>query len=333
GHGHPVQLPTYAFQRRRYWLADHSAETGDVACVGLVGAEHALLGAVVQQPDTGGVVLTGRLSLSAQPWLADHALAGVVLFPGAGFVELAIRAGDEVGCAVLQELTLTAPLAIPAAGGVQVQVVVSGADESDDRAVSVYAREDHGDAKWALHAEGLLGQGVEGLSTPITDLAQWPPVDAGAVDVSDAYARLAERGYVYGEAFQGLRAMWRRGQEVFADIVIPDDSSLAVDGFGIHPMLLDAALHAMLLTEVAQTKEISVTGHTSSMVVPFSWAGISLQGVGAARVRARLAPAGQDAVSIELADTTGAPVLSIASLKLRPITTDQLHNALTTAID
>src|SRR4051794_19852779 len=73
---------------------------GDAAGLGLGGARHGLLGAVVEQPDSDAVVLTGRLSLGAQPWLADHGVAGVVVFPGAGFVELAVRAGDEVGCGV-----------------------------------------------------------------------------------------------------------------------------------------------------------------------------------------------------------------------------------------
>ena len=122
--GSQVELPTYAFERRGFGCPTVGAGAGDLGGLGLVGAEHGLLGAVVQRPDSGGVVLTGRLSTGAQPWLADHAVAGVVLFPGAGFVELALRAGDEVGCTVVDELTLSAPLLLPSADGVQVQVVV-----------------------------------------------------------------------------------------------------------------------------------------------------------------------------------------------------------------
>ena len=112
-----VELPTYAFQRRRFWLTPATGGPADAAGLGLGGTEHALLGAVVERPDSGEVVLTGRLSLAAQPWLADHAVGGVVLFPGAGFVELVIRAADEVGCAVIEELVLAAPLVLPARGG------------------------------------------------------------------------------------------------------------------------------------------------------------------------------------------------------------------------
>ena len=125
----------------------------------MAASEHALLGAVVELPASGGVVLTGRLSPGAQGWLADHAVGGVVLFPGAGFVELAIRAGDEVGCGVVDELNLAAPLVLPAAGSVAVQVVVGGADDSGVRAVSVFSRAESGVWLARLHAEGVLSAG------------------------------------------------------------------------------------------------------------------------------------------------------------------------------
>ncbi len=136
--GRRVELPTYAFARQLFWLDGLGAVGGDLGGVGLVGAEHGLLAAVVQRPDSGGVVLTGRISVVAAPWLADHAVGPVVLFPGTGFVELALRAGDEVGCSVLQELTLQAPLVLPA-DGVRVQVVVGGVEQSGTRNVWVYS--------------------------------------------------------------------------------------------------------------------------------------------------------------------------------------------------
>jgi acyl transferase domain-containing protein len=215
---------------------------GDMGGLGLAGAEHGLLGAVVQRPDSGGVVLTGRLSMVAQPWLTDHAVAGVVLFPGAGFVELVLRAGDEVGCTVVEELTLSAPLLLPAADGVHVQVVVGAAASSGSRTVSVYSLGAQPGSEWVLHAEGVLGAGTV---QPPADMSVWPPVGATAVDVTDAYERLAERGYEYGPAFQGLQAMWQRGNEVFAEVAVPEVAGVEVDGFGIHPVLVDAALHAM----------------------------------------------------------------------------------------
>ena len=166
----------------------------------------------------------------------------------------------------------------------------------------------------------MLGVGPAARSSA-ADLAVWPPAGATAVDVTGAYERLAARGYWYGPAFQGLRALWRRGQEVFAEVAVPD--GVEVGAFEIHPALLDAVLHAGLLTE---------TGQAGDLVLPFTWAGVSAcMSPGATRVRASLAPAGEGAVSLELTDPTGSPVLSVQSLVVRPITAQQLATAVTAA--
>ncbi len=311
--GRQVELPTYAFQRRRFWLPALGVGGGDLGGLGLAGAEHGLLGAVVERPDSGGVVLTGRLSMVAQPWLTDHAVAGVVLFPGAGFVELALRAGDEVGCPMVEELTLSAPLLLPAAEAVQVQVVVGAAGGSGRRAVSVYSLGAQPGSVWALHAEGVLSTG---LPAPAADLSVWPPVGAMAVDVTDAYERLAGRGYEYGPAFQGLQAMWRLGNEVFAEVALPEVAGAKVGDFGIHPVLVDAALHAM-----------GVAGERAQTMLPFSWQGVCLHAAGASRARVRIAPMGVAAVSVELADGAGLPVLSVRELVVRPVSVAQLSAA------
>ncbi|WP_156772154.1 SDR family NAD(P)-dependent oxidoreductase, partial [Mycobacterium sp. 1245805.9] len=315
-----VELPTYAFERRRFWLAGDGAPA-DATGLGLAAGEHALLGAVVELPASGGVVLTGRLSPSAQGWLGDHAVGGVVLFPGAGFVELAIRAGDEVGCGIVDELNLAAPLVLPTGGSVAIQVVVEGADDSGARSVSVYSRAEAGSG-WSLHAEGMLRAGSV---QPDADLSAWPPVGAAPVDIGDSYERLAERGYGYGPAFRGLTSMWRRGDEVFAEVALPEDAGVSVAGFGVHPAILDAALHAVILAsdggELAE----------GSMLVPFSWQRVSLHAAGAAAVRARIVPVGESAVSIELADGLGLPVLSVASMVARPVTDQQLMAAVSSS--
>ena len=312
-----VELPTYAFERRRFWLSGDGAAV-DATGLGLGASEHALLGAVVERPDSGGVVLTGRLSPATQGWLTDHAVDGLVVFPGAGFVELAIRAGDEVGCSMVEELTLQAPLMLPASGSVAMQLIVGAADDSDQRSLSVFSRE-AADSAWTCHATGSLSSAT---AEPAADLSNWPPEGASAVDVTDGYQRLAERGYQYGPAFQGLTALWRRGDEFFAEVTLPQAAG-GVTGFGVHPVLLDAALHAAAITHAG--------ADDAEIALPFSWQGVSLHAAGASSVRARIAPSGPSAVSVELADGLGLPVLSVTSMIARPISQQQLMAAVSGA--
>ncbi|MFE6337694.1 SDR family NAD(P)-dependent oxidoreductase [Streptomyces sp. NPDC057798] len=307
----PVDLPTYAFQHERFWL-EAAGATGDPAELGLGAAEHPLLGAAVSLAADGGLVLTGRLSLRTHPWLADHAVTGTVLFPGTGFVELAIRAGDEVGCGHLTELTLHAPLILPDRGAIHLQVVVGAPDESGDRAVTVHSRAEGAepDAPWTWHAEGVLGaKTVEPLAT---DLTAWPPPGADALDVSGFYAGAEAAGYGYGPAFQGLRKAWRRGGEVFAEVELGESERAEAARFGIHPALLDAALHANGYGDFG--------GGGETLRLPFAWTGVSLFAAGADRLRVRISAAGEDALAVEVADGTGQPVAEVRSLVLRPAT-------------
>ncbi|WP_431784923.1 SDR family NAD(P)-dependent oxidoreductase, partial [Streptomyces chumphonensis] len=314
-----VDLPTYPFQRERYWL-EEPAGASDVSGAGLAAAGHPLLGASVSLAADGGVMLTGRLSTRTHPWLADHAVGGTVLFPGTGFVELAVRAGDEVGCGYLSELTLQAPLVVPDSGAVQVQVVVGAAGADGRRELAVYSRPENAerDRAWTLHAEGLVGPEVMGHEAE-DDLTAWPPTGADAVDVSAFYAAAAAAGYGYGPAFQGLRAVWRRGDEVFAEVALPEGESGEAARFGLHPALLDASLHAMGFGPFG--------GEADALRLPFAWTGVSLFASGADRLRVRLASAGDDALTVRVADAEGSPVARVDSLVLRAVSAEQLAAA------
>ncbi|MCZ7417119.1 type I polyketide synthase [Streptomyces sp. WMMC897] len=317
-----VDLPTYAFQRERFWLESVSG-AGDVSGAGLAAAGHPLLGAAVSLAADGGVMLTGRLSTRTHPWLADHAVGGTVLFPGTGFVELAVRAGDEVGCGRLDELTLHAPLILPERGGVHLQVVVGPPDESGCRRMTVHARAEDAepDTPWTWHADGTLSTGP--VTPSATELTVWPPPGAERVDVSGFYAGAEEAGYGYGPAFRGLRAAWRRGDEIFAEVALPDERQEEAAGFGIHPALLDAALHANGYGSFVGAHDAGATS-PESVRLPFAWTGVSLFAAGADRVRVRITAAGEDALSVEVADVTGQPVAEVASLVLRPVSPGRL---------
>ncbi|MFE0027283.1 SDR family NAD(P)-dependent oxidoreductase [Amycolatopsis sp. NPDC059021] len=308
-----TDLPTYAFERDRYWL--RASGSADLGGVGLLAAEHPLLGAASSLPDSGGHLLTGRLSLDTTPWLAGHVVLGHVLLPGTAFVELAQQAAEQVGCRTVEELTLQAPLTLPERGGVALQVIVGGPDEHGRRSLAIHSRaDDDADAPWVQHAAGTLslenGGHAEGLTT-------WPPPGAEPVELGDPYARLTDLGYGYTGVFQGLRALWRDGDELYAEVALPAEAEDAAGSFGLHPALLDAVLHAQLL---ASPSEVDSDG----LALPFVWSGLTLRARGATAVRARISRTGTDEVGIELADGSGAPVASIASLLTRTVSAGQL---------
>ncbi|MEY9928543.1 acyl transferase domain-containing protein/acyl carrier protein [Catenulispora sp. GP43] len=301
-----VSLPPYAFQRRRYWPdVDPKALKGggDLAATGLEPVEHPVLGTAVGFADSEGMALMGRLSLGTHPWLADHRVGGAVLFPGAGFVDLVIRAGDEVGCRRLEDLVLEQPLILPERGKVQIQVVVGAPDEAGRRTVAVYSRADAEDP-WARHAAGTLA--VDALQEQPEAPDEWPPAGAQALELDELYPGLAEAGLGYGPLFRGLRAAWSLGPEVYAEVSLDQSPGAQVLGFGLHPAVLDAALHA-----------IALSGGEVASGLPFAWSGVELYATGATKVRVRVRPIDGGAVAIELADQAGAPVAAVESLLLR----------------
>ncbi|WP_450176586.1 type I polyketide synthase, partial [Streptomyces ardesiacus] len=319
-------LPTYPFQHETYWLRAAPTDA-DPASLGLGLVEHPLLRAATVLADSDGVVLTGRLSVRTHPWLADHAVDGTVLFPGSGFLELAIRAGDQVGCGRVEELTLEAPLVLPERGGVQLQVVLGAPDDSGTRVVTIHARYDDetGGTPWSRYAAGVLTPAADGAprTAPAGADAAWPPAGAEPVELDGLYDVLAAGGLTYGPAFQGLCSAWRHGDEILAEVSLPERFRSDADEFALHPALLDATLHAIGLHGPDD-------GETT---IPFAWSGVELHATGASALRARIRRGtGPDAaMSLEITDVAGIPVLNVGSLSLRALPKNRLDAARATA--
>jgi acyl transferase domain-containing protein/thioesterase domain-containing protein len=217
GEAKRVRLPTYPFQRRPYWHAFGDGG-GDVSGAGLVAADHPLLGAVVDSPEGGGLTLSGRISRQAQPWLADGAIVS-----GAVFVELALRAGLEVGCDSIEELTLDNPLVLPEQGAVQLRVSLAEPDEAGDRRLAVHARPESGsadpsEAAWTRYAEGLLGAEQAAQVEPIND---WPE---------------------------------------FTEISLDGEQAQVAGRFGVHPALLEACRESLAEESEPRSRAVAWRG-------------------------------------------------------------------------
>ncbi|MFJ2417980.1 type I polyketide synthase [Streptomyces brevispora] len=326
-----TELPRYAFQRARYWLeADRPQAVAEPDTV-----PHPFLRSTTSTADDDGLLLSGLLSLRDHPWLADHAVLGAVLLPATAFVDMAVHAGDRVGAPVLEELTLTAPLSLSWEETVELQVKVARAETGGRRSVVFYARprtSGH-EESWSRHASGTLAP--QEPAEPAAVSGPWPP--SGAVPLAlDAgpgagfYDRLAGGGLCYGPAFQGLRAAWRLGNDILADVSLPPEEQDNAGRFTLHPALLDAALHTMTLGGVTPEPDNSDSGSSSGgsgsggVSLPFAWSGVRLHTSGAGRLRVRVSPTERSGVRLELTDGSGALVATVRSLVLRPLPREQL---------
>ena len=313
-----VELPTYAFQRERYWLAPGVAGSDPVAA-GLGQVDHPLLAGAVSVGDRDEWVFTGRISQDTAPWVRDHVVLGMVIVPGTALVELALAVGRYLGSPVLEELVLEAPLILDERTAVRLQVMVGESDEDGRREMAIYTRPEtrgEGEQREATcHARGVFA--ADGKPVTAWPVA-WPPVAAEPIDVDALYARVAEVGFDYGPAFQGVRAAWRDGEFVYADVALPDEHAESARAFGIHPALFDASLHGGL--------DWLDQGEGSSAGLPFSWSGVRLGHGSGSRVRVRIGSAGESTLRIDIADEHDEPVVSVESLAFRPVEQAQLES-------
>ncbi|MGW2956689.1 beta-ketoacyl synthase N-terminal-like domain-containing protein [Streptomyces eurythermus] len=331
-------LPTYPFQRRRYWLDAPAAF--DPKAVGLDDSPHPLLSAAVDLPDGQGTVWTGRLSTRSHPWLAEHTVRGQVVVPGTALLELAQYVADAPHASAsasaaavtataphparstVSELTLETPLVLPQHTAVRLRVTLGAPDEHGERTLQIHsdASEAPGDGRWTRHASGTLAAADERPADRPPFDTTWPPENAQPLDITSEYERFAAAGIGYGPAFRGLSAAWRRGTEVFADVRLPDGYADETGRYAVHPALLDAALHA------------AAPGlGLEHGLVPFTWTGARLHGPGADALRVRVTPAsgaaGTGTVAVTAADTAGRLVLTVDALALRRPDTDGLAAA------
>ena len=329
-----ASLPTYAFQRQRYWLEAEKA-SGNVATMGLSDASHPLLGAATPLAESDGFLLTGRLSLSEAGWLGDHKVFGTVLLPGTGLLELGFAAARAVGATSVSQLTLLSPLVLPAEGGVRLQVQVDGAEAAGGRGLNIYSRAEDAPegGSWTLHAQGVLGEAAEQEAAQdnieASGLDVWPPVGGQPIDLSGHYARLAARGYGYGPMFQGLVEAWRVGDAVVGRAVLAEALWPSAESYGLHPALLDSALHVLSFDRIAGADLDG--GADAPLLLPFEWSEVSLAAQGARELRIRASVErsgeGEALAHLQLADGHGRVVAHVGGLRLKQASEAQIRDA------
>src|SRR5262249_42897439 len=317
-------------QRQRYWLEAQRA-SGDVSTMGQWSADHPLLGAATPLADSERFLLTGRLSVTEPGWLGDHAVFGTVLGPGTGLLELWFAAARAVGATTVSELTLVMPLVLPEDGAVRVQVQVDAPHAGEDgrRVLGIYSRleEAPDGTAWTLHAQGMLsGAEATAAMTEEVGLETWPPVGGTPIDLTGLYSTLQARGFGYGPGFQGLREAWRVGDAVYGRAVLPEALSDSAEAYGVHPALLDSALHVLGLADAGVARVSD-----GSLLLPFEWSEVSLLATGARelRVRAWVERSGEGGALARprLADGSGRAVARVGGLRLREAREAQIREA------
>jgi acyl transferase domain-containing protein/acyl carrier protein len=330
---HGIKLPTYAFGRRRYWLESPVEGGVGVVAAGQAPADHPLLGAAIASAEGNGLLFTGRLALSSHPWLVDHAVMGAVLMPASALLDLALHAGSQIGCDLVQELRLQTPLVIEESEGVQLQLIVGEPDAQGARPVSIYSRPQPADSElpqtgdaWTCHANGSLApEGAGGGNSPSDGRmarlsGSWPPPGAERLDLDELYAWLSQAGFECGPAFRSLRGAWRLAECLLFETVLPEEQWDTTEGFSLHPALLETVLHGI--------DAAGIDGHATAdshrMRVPLSWSDVEVYAAGGRSLRACIAPAGSDAFSLALADDNGTPLAQVGRVSLGQLRPEQL---------
>jgi acyl transferase domain-containing protein/NADPH:quinone reductase-like Zn-dependent oxidoreductase/acyl carrier protein len=313
-----VDLPTYQFQQRRFWH-DDNPQSPDLSSAGLEPDEHPWLVATAELPDDT-TIHTGRISLTAEPWLADHAVWGMPLLPATGILDLLLHGATRSGCDRLEDVVLHAPLRLTD-DFVNICVRVESPDNTGQRRIGLHSRAKNPGAPWVCHAEASA---LGGSDTPVgTDEAPCPPELGAPIDLPKHYLALERKGYEYGPAFRKMTAAQRVDDHTChtqTDLAANrPDGPPSTEGFAVHPALLDAALHGALIDRVGQDSD------DRQLLLPYAIDSVVLNMRGATALRTTVTRSGPDRLDVHAADTAGRPVITMDGLRLRKVTARTLR--------
>lgn len=240
GQRRKLELPSYPFQRERYWINFETryAQNGQTNELLENTTDHPLLGARL---NSAMPVFQKRLNPSNPPYLADHRIHGLILLPAAAYAEIAYAAAKQTLTGEtfsVDEVSIHEALQLSADTDRIAQIVLNPDVEG---ASFQYFSRGSGDAQttWTLHARGkirsLKAYGVPeriSLDELRTRLSRPMPVEA-------YYENLLDLGADYGPTFRGLEQVWRIDGEALGRIRLPETVN-EINKYSIHPALLDA---------------------------------------------------------------------------------------------
>lgn len=253
--GRFVSLPTYPWQRERYWPERAS---GSRRRSGTGGGAHPLLGTklpVAALTDT--YIYEHDLSTMTTPYLTDHRIYGAVTLPGACYGEMALAGGRRIwpwGGLVVEDLRVHELQVVPESDFCHLQIVFRVIDgDSATFNVSVSSNEETSTerATWVELATGSVrpysssGSGEEDVKRRNAAHAEIREHHGEKMDGREFYAILAARGMSFGPAFRGVREIWRGDGEALGRIEVAPESAALGDDHEAHPMLLDACLQVL----------------------------------------------------------------------------------------
>ncbi len=265
--GRCLSLPTYPWQRDRYWLPDDVRSrlpASRLHASPIIDPDaHPLLGsALILSVEPTLHIWETTISIGALPYLADHRVAGEPVFPGAGYVEMALAAVAELhgnAPTMLEEVLFERLLPITKEPDRRIQVVL--VDDTPERATFRISSRNVGEASWVQHASGKvrMGLGVSGARIARDRPRVIQARCSNVLTSNDIYARMEKGGLVYGKGFRGIDTFWLGTNEALARAYLHPDHSATASKYQVHPALLDTCFQVLMGLHLSAVKAITGT--------------------------------------------------------------------------
>ncbi len=332
----PLVLPTYPFQRKRYWVelpesaaAQRKALAGNIPCKTL---DHPLLGQRLDSPFIKEVLIESSISSAAFPWLEDHKPFGQLVFPATAYLEMILAAAREAfgprPCAI-RDMDIRESMIIDSGEIRKVQIALTpqGGDEASFQLGSLVGGESDGEAKWSVHAAGRLRFEEAGARSNVSALSSLEEARSRCrqeIPVETYHQQFAALGMHLGPSFKGLEKLWAGKNEALGRVRLVPEIASEATLYQIHPGMLDPCLQSFAAAAV--TPEELASGGVIYMPVGLeSYAAYRQPGeelwshVVVSRGGGQAAPNNTLRVDVSIVDSGGQVVAEVRGLALRRV--------------